>query len=245
MTPTALDATARVPESINPESASPESASTQLPSRAGWTIGTGVQLVSAPGLRVIDATLRCVARWGVSKTTLDDVAREAGCSRATVYRLFPGGKDGLLETVARVEIDRFFAAVAERMAHAETLEDLVVSGLTEAGRRIAGHPALQFLATYELEALIPFVTFARKDRVLELAGTWAEPWLRPWLGDNAARAGEWIARLVLSYAACPAEDVDLADQASVRRLVTTFVLPGLAHLAATATAVTNESSRPT
>ena len=33
--------------------------------------------------RLIDATLICLARWGVAKTTLDDVARQAGCSRAT------------------------------------------------------------------------------------------------------------------------------------------------------------------
>ncbi|MDQ3757030.1 MAG: TetR/AcrR family transcriptional regulator, partial [Actinomycetota bacterium] len=61
--------------------------------------------------RVREAALRCIARWGMAKTTLDDVAREAGISRATVYRLFPGGKDGLMEAVARAEIACFFAGV--------------------------------------------------------------------------------------------------------------------------------------
>ena len=32
---------------------------------------------------------------------------------------------------------------------------------------------------------------------------------------------------MLSYSLCPAGEVDLADEASVRRLVTTFILPGL------------------
>ena len=64
--------------------------------------------------RVLDATLRCVARWGVAKTTLDDVAREAGCSRATVYRAFPGGKEALLEALARREVSRFFAELDAR-----------------------------------------------------------------------------------------------------------------------------------
>ena len=36
----------------------------------------------------------CIARWGTAKTTLDDIAREAGCSRATIYRLFPGRQAG-------------------------------------------------------------------------------------------------------------------------------------------------------
>jgi len=31
----------------------------------------------------------CFARWGTTKTTLDDVAREAGVSRATLYASSP------------------------------------------------------------------------------------------------------------------------------------------------------------
>jgi AraC-like DNA-binding protein len=42
-------------------------------------------------VRIIDATLACLARHGTAKTTVDDIARQAGVSRATVYRAFPGG----------------------------------------------------------------------------------------------------------------------------------------------------------
>src|SRR5438874_9899399 len=101
-----------------------------------------VDLRAAPTVqvqRLVDATLRCIARWGVAKTALDDVAREAGLSRATVYRLFPGGRDGLLDVVARVEIARFFSAVAARLETAPDLEELLVAGMTEAGRRIIDH----------------------------------------------------------------------------------------------------------
>src|SRR6476660_9592213 len=41
--------------------------------------------------RAVGATLACIARHGLAKTTFDDVAREAGCARATLYRYF-GGK---------------------------------------------------------------------------------------------------------------------------------------------------------
>ena len=54
---------------------------------------------------------RCIARWGVAKTTLDDIAREAGVSRATVYRTLPGGKDRLLAVVLDHEVGRFFHEV--------------------------------------------------------------------------------------------------------------------------------------
>ena len=180
-------------------------------------------------LRLVDATLRCIARWGVGKTTLDDVARQAGCSRATVYRMVPGGKDGLMDLVCRVEGERFFAGIAERLEGAEDLESLLVLGMAEAGRRIRNHSALCYLLAHEPEQIVPRLAFGRRDEVLVAAGEFAEPWLARWLPEpgEAARAAEWITRLVLSYSACPADGVDIGDEQSVRRLVRTYVLPGL------------------
>ena len=36
--------------------------------------------------RILEATFACVDRWGIAKTTVEDAAREAGVSRATLYR---------------------------------------------------------------------------------------------------------------------------------------------------------------
>ena len=178
--------------------------------------------------RVVDAALRCIARWGVAKTTLDDVAREAGWSRATVYRLFPGGKDAVLETVADVELERFFAALDRRLTAASDLEDLLVAGMSEAGGRITDHPALQFLVIHEPELILPQISFARAERVLARAASFAAPYLARWLApEEANRVGEWVTRIVISYAASPSETVDVADAESVRRLVRHFVLPGI------------------
>jgi AcrR family transcriptional regulator len=179
-------------------------------------------------VRVVDAALRCIARWGVAKTTLDDVAREAGWSRATVYRLFPGGKDAVLETVVDVELERFFCALDERLAVAADLEDLLVAGMSEAGARITSHPALRFLVTHEPEVILPQISFARAERVLAMAASFASPYLARWLGpEEANRVGEWATRIVISYAASPSDRIDVAEAASVRRLVRSFVLPGI------------------
>ena len=51
---------------------------------------------SSQRVRIVDAALRCLARQGTAKTTVDDIAREAGLSRATLYRTFSDGKDGVL-----------------------------------------------------------------------------------------------------------------------------------------------------
>src|SRR5688572_9863480 len=99
--------------------------------------------------RLVAAALRCVARWGVAKTTLDDVAKEARCSRATVYRAFPGGKDALFDAVGAAELDALFTAVGTAVARADDLEDALVAGITTVARHLEGHAALQFLLAHE------------------------------------------------------------------------------------------------
>jgi AcrR family transcriptional regulator len=181
--------------------------------------------------RVVEAALRCIGRWGTAKTTIDDIAREAGCSRATIYRIFAGGKEAVFGAVARAEVARFFAGLADRIEPAETLEDVLVASISEAGQRIRDHAALQYLLAYEPETIVPHLAFSKAEEVLGFASAFAAPYLEHWLEPaDALRAGEWAARIVLSYAICPTTEVDLADERSVRRLVTTFVLPGLGPL---------------
>jgi AcrR family transcriptional regulator len=178
--------------------------------------------------RILDAALRCIARWGASKTTLDDVARDAGCSRATVYRLFPGGKDNLLEALLVSEMGRFFERLTEAVAGIDDLEDLLVTGIVTAGRALLDHEALQFLLAHEPEVVLPRIAFRNLDAVLGVVSQFAAPFLAPHVGaDEALRAAEWLARIVLSYTMVPSQWGDVSDEASIRRLVRTFVLPGL------------------
>ena len=175
-----------------------------------------------------DAALRCIARWGVAKTTLDDVAREAGCSRASVYRTFPGGKDALLATLVAREAAGLLAAVDTRLAEASDPEAAVVAGMVAAGRFVTGHRALQFVLAYEPDLVLPHLAFARMDSILAGAAAFVAPRLATWVGaGDAERAAEWVCRLVVSYLICPSADVDLTDPASVRALVRRFVLPAL------------------
>jgi len=178
--------------------------------------------------RVIDAALRCIARWGIGKTTLDDVAREASCSRATIYRLFPGGKDALLEATTHLELTRFFTGLAQTFEQAGDLEELLVGGMVYASRALAGHEALQFVLAYEPEVVLPKVAFRQADRVLTAVSSFAARYLVPHVGaEEAPRVAEWVARLAITYTLAPADGVDVGDEESVRRLVRTFVLPGL------------------
>ena len=148
--------------------------------------------------RIVDAALACFSRWGVAKTTLDDIAREAGCSRASVYRQFPGGKDVVLDAVAGRELRRFFDGLRAVLdAAPATLEDLLVAGITCASRALRDHGALQYLLLHEPEVVLPLVAFDRLDHVLDHAAAFCAPYLEAHVGEEwAPRAGEWITRML-------------------------------------------------
>ena len=78
---------------------------------------TGPSSESPHRVRIIDGTLACLARHGTVKTTVDDIARESGVSRATVYRAFPGGRDEILGAVVDTEMARLFSALGVRLGN--------------------------------------------------------------------------------------------------------------------------------
>ena len=57
------------------------------------------------------------------------MVKESGVSRATIYRVFPGGKDQLLREVVAWEMGRFFGALAEAVVGAPDFASLVEDGL--------------------------------------------------------------------------------------------------------------------
>lgn len=178
--------------------------------------------------RILAAAIRCVARWGVAKTTLDDIAREAGCSRATVYRVVPGGRDALLEAAADRELARLFHRLDAELAAAADLEDVLVTCVHRAAEDVAANEALQYLLAHEPEHLLPWVAFDGLDPLLQAAVAFAHPHLARHLPDGQAdEVGEWLARLLVSYVLEPVEGTDLTRRADAEHLVRTFVLPGI------------------
>jgi len=178
--------------------------------------------------RLIVATLACIGRWGLAKTTLDDVARQARCSRATVYRAFPGGKDTLVAAVARAELARVSRAILQVIEGSDCLDDALTAALVEAARQIVGHPTVDFLIRSEPETVVPWLAFRGKEEVLAYATTLVAPALARFVSPpQSRRAAEWAARVLFAFGVCPVPGVDLSDDASARALVTTFLLPGL------------------
>lgn len=182
--------------------------------------------------RLLEAAYACVARFGMAKTTVEDVVKESGVSRATVYRVFPGGKDQLLREVVAWEMGRFFGALAEAAAGAPDFASLVESGLAYAHRAVREHEVLQTILVTEPERLLPLMT-TEQERPLRFVTAYLLPFL-----EREARAGrvrdgvdldtasDYVARMLLSLISSPGR-WDLDDPAQVRRVVREELLAGV------------------
>jgi AcrR family transcriptional regulator len=186
--------------------------------------------------RLVEAAERCIVRWGIRKTSLDDIAREGGVSRATVYRAFPGGKDRVVAEVGAHAVGRFFHALAPELTAAATLEDLLVVGVGALLREAADNPVLPSMVEHEPDLVLPHVTFDRMAGLFDLADAVSRPHLERFLPPDEVRpAAELLTRCVLMFAFRPADWLDPHARSSVRRLVRTYLAPavgGSRHAAA-------------
>ncbi len=72
--------------------------------------------------KIVDAAIRVIIRYGMKRTTMNDIAEEAGISRQTLYTVF-SGKEEVLQATIRLIADRALDAIASGSAGAETLGD--------------------------------------------------------------------------------------------------------------------------
>jgi AcrR family transcriptional regulator len=182
--------------------------------------------------RLLAATYQCVMRFGLGKTTIEDVVKESGLSRATIYRQFPGGRDELLLETVGWELANYFNALADHVRDAPDLEQLLEQGLVFAHRSVTEHLVLRKILDTEPERLLPLLTVESAKTLPFIAD-----FLHPYLVREAAqgrlrpeveidRAAEYLARAILSLINA-AGRWDLDDPAQVRELVRSELLGGI------------------
>jgi AcrR family transcriptional regulator len=184
--------------------------------------------MDGPRQRILEATYACVARWGLSKTTVEDAAREAGLSRATVYRYFPGGREELIDAVVSWQFLVFFGRLYDEVHGATSLEEVLDRGLLFARRALIEHEVLQKMLEIEPDALMPKLTVESNRTVGLIAG-----FLVPYLHEHGMAEGveiheaaDFLARMILSYISSPGH-WDLGDPEQVATLVRTELLAGV------------------
>lgn len=182
--------------------------------------------------RLLEATYRCVERFGLGKTTIDDIVKESGISRATIYRQFAGGRDELLLETVGWELGNYFNRLADQVRDAPDLTALLQQGLAYAHRSIAEHAVLRKILDTEPERLLLLLT-TESARSLPFIADFLMPYLRREAeagrlrpGVDIDRAAEYLARSILSLIGAPGR-WNLDDPDQVEDLVEVELLGGI------------------
>lgn len=182
--------------------------------------------------RILDAATEQFQRWGIQRSTMEDVARQAGVSRITVYRRF-ATKEELVEQVILREFRRYFDKFLVDIAAAATAADRVVLGFSSSLRAIRGNPLIGAMITAEPNQFIGSL-IGDGGRAVAMVREFVAQQLR-----QEQRAGtispdlhidlvaEVMVRICASFLAIPSQVVDLDDDAQLAAIARQFLVPML------------------
>lgn len=192
----------------------------------GMTSGTPVHPPTFRSIedRILDALQFSVEKWGLDKVTIDDVASSSGMSRATIYRMFPGGRDVLFEAWRVRNLNEFFQGLQAAVRHTTTLIDLIVEIAVYATNELRNDDQLVAMLANEEATAIRSLTVDGLPRIINVASSYVRPLLDDHLPAEASRPFvDLLARLVISHFLAPSSHVDLGDPTSAREFLAPLV----------------------
>ncbi|GAA4672672.1 TetR/AcrR family transcriptional regulator [Gordonia humi] len=178
--------------------------------------------------QIMQAAERVFAKYGASKTTMDDIGREAGVSRPTVYRYF-AGRDALISALIERRSRMLFVKARKFLLGLPTFADQLVEGLiflVDHGRQ---DPLVRVLVSPEhMQMAEPLV--GSSGLAARLTAEMWEPVLDQAMERGEIRSdldrgkmAEWIA--LLQFILVGRLDFDRPEDPSHREMLRTFVLP--------------------
>jgi AcrR family transcriptional regulator len=180
-----------------------------------WLAG---QRTEAACDRILEAAAELFAQRGVEAVGMNDIARAAGCSRATLYRYYPSR-----EALHTAYVHRHACAVnrqlAELVAGIADPQERLLAALTHALRLVRENPALAAWFTRT-----PIGAQAAEDSEVVQAMT-AGFLLSGAPADVAAaqRQARWLVRVLTSFLTVPGRDAE-----EERAMLAEFVVPRIA-----------------
>ncbi|WP_280268818.1 TetR/AcrR family transcriptional regulator [Nocardia wallacei] len=180
--------------------------------------------------RILDAALVQFEKLGLKKTTIEDVARQAGVDRVTVYRRV-GSRDDLVQAVVSREVGAVLTEVAQLPDRHDDIADLVADIFVTVLTRWRSHALVHRMLTVEPDRVITKLTtegattfamsVATTAAALERA---AELGLLPETPDLIGRA-EVVCRVVHSLILAPAGGMRLESDSEMDEFARRYLLP--------------------
>jgi AcrR family transcriptional regulator len=180
--------------------------------------------------RLLDSAETCYAQFGLTKTTMEDVARWAGLSRATVYRYFEN-RDDLLMGVVEREARRTAADIGLRIRSIRDPGKYIVEGILQSLAEIPKRPALSMLFLADAVGVTSRLLLTSERLVsigLELLLPVIEPAREKGLLRDSVDVDttiEWIFRILTSYLTVPSPLA--SSEEDMRDLLRRMLLPAL------------------
>lgn len=163
--------------------------------------------------RALDATATCLARHGLARTSMTDLAKEMGVARSTLYRSFSSVEEAAWALLAR-ESWRFFDAFGTLVASGEGGPEAVVALAAEFVRFTSTHPVMARLLHDEPEFVGRVVTH-HFSALVDTAAAVVTPLVSAAMDAGTirrrdpARLAQWMGRVVaICILAPPGEDLD-------------------------------------
>ncbi len=180
-------------------------------------------------VQVLDAVKSCCERWGIAKVTIDDIAKQSGVSRASLYRMFPGGRDTLFEAHRVYELDQFFETVLSEIDTAGTLDALLTSIVVSSTRALRNDEHIAVMLASEPGEVAADMTVDGLPRIIRVASAYLAPLVDQYMSRADGRALiDVVSRLVISYFLAPSDHVDLADSEQAHKFLAPFIAPYMA-----------------
>jgi AcrR family transcriptional regulator len=178
--------------------------------------------------RIVEAATACLDRAGLAKTSLSDVAAEAGVTRQTVYRYFPGLKD-ILRAVALAGVEEFAGRMERHLASFGSAAEAAVESVVFAARTVPGEPYLGLLlqageADFFTVGVISPMGFSFGARILRnVPVDWAAVGVTT--EEDLQGLAEILMRLFMSFLQHPTSPALTDDE--LRTLVRRWIGPAL------------------
>ncbi len=167
--------------------------------------------------RILDAAEQLFTRHDPGSVGMNEIAKAAGCSRATLYRYFENREALRIAYVAR-ETHRLSESIDDRIRAIVDPRERLVTGILTTLRLVRESPALSaWFAT--TSGPLGAELAEQSDVIIALAAAFVTS-----LGDddpaNVAGRGRWLVRAITSLLIFPGRDED--DE---RAMLTEFVAP--------------------
>jgi AcrR family transcriptional regulator len=192
------------------------------------TAETQIDVLISTFDRIVNAGFECLAKYGYAKTSMDDIAKEAKCSRATLYRLFPNGKDEIISSLVEKGTTDLFIELESITKSLADLNEAIALVLLVAAKELNGNIALQKVIQCDPEYILPNLVFENMDTILLTAAESGSSLFENWLNrELSLKLTEWLTRIVLTYISSPKGQIKFNDYEAIRDFVKTFIEPGI------------------